>query len=658
MREAPTPDTVIEEISARSGLHPSQVREQLAGAGIVLTQPLPAHRQLMVRRLRVSGVKTGDRAFHVDLPFGHGVFAIVHPENGAGKTSLLEFIVYALRGAPRDLPVEVGGWLRTLRVDLLVSGRPIRIAIDQDEGHRPIASLFEARSEDHLQVAADTELSLIGHAEGSARIEELIGSFMLRTLDLDRLPLWRGTGGTDGQGAAQVHGWKACFGACYLNPGGDKLLLGDTPDAPALSAQLLEVFIDVPYTTQLARVKTASKQNSKVVRQSQVRLRNDAEARASEQDEIRHHLAAARREIEELSSAAVPALQELLVKVDQADAYLRQLRHERTLADEAYRDARADRLRLEQQHLDATESWQARRVLGLLDPTCCPRCEAPIDSGRRTQERNRAHCAVCTRPLPEVNESEIEEALMALEEQLESARQAEEDAEQLLSSRSEQVDQAFAAYEHAAEQVQQFARVSQQYQRLRELELRAARLEGRLAAYTSLPETVESAQQASTIVLEATEQVLTSIVKDATSEVFPLLDAEIIDLAQRFGVQNLDSVRLDRAGRVNAVSDGKNKPFSKFSRGDRLRMRIATVVALLRVGNKLGARAHPGLVLVDALASEEVTARPGRTLVGELQAIAEEIPELQVILTTAQPHLVYSVLPSPQLITSDDRHLF
>lgn len=98
--------------------------------------------------------------------------------------------------------------------------------------------------------------------------------------------------------------------------------------------------------------------------------------------------------------------------------------------------------------------------------------------------------------------------------------------------------------------------------------------------------------------------------------------------------------------------------FKKLSRGDRLRMRIATVIALLRTGADRGVPAHPGLLLIDSIAAEEVTKVPARTLIAELQAIAQEIPDLQIFFTTADPALVDNLLPDDRVITSDGEHLF
>ncbi|MEU0744760.1 ATP-binding protein [Streptomyces sp. NPDC006134] len=127
----PTADDILTQAAARLDVAKHQVERALAEANIALTTPAPADRRLRILRLRVDGIKHDGEPFTIDRPFEPGIWAIVRPENSAGKTSLLEFLVWALRGAPRDLPPGVQSWVRTLRLDPVVAGKPTRIALEQ-----------------------------------------------------------------------------------------------------------------------------------------------------------------------------------------------------------------------------------------------------------------------------------------------------------------------------------------------------------------------------------------------------------------------------------------------------------------------------------------------------------------------------------------------
>ncbi|NED07618.1 hypothetical protein G3I55_38980 [Streptomyces sp. SID6648] len=652
---APSASEILGEVAEKLGLTPVQVERTLAEANITLKSPTAADRRLRIVRLRASGTKHSGDDFTVERPFTPGVWAIVHPDNSAGKTSLLEFLVFPLRGGPRDLPPDVRSWLRHLSVDIAVAGRAIRIVLDVDDQPHPQlrGRILAGESVDQLLAADDEGLRLLATASGNDEVSRCIGEFFLDALRMEHTNLWQVTGGADGKGAPQVHGWASYFGACYLNPGGDELLLGDV--AGGLPGRLMELFVDIPYSTALTQLSVAGKREKKTITQGQRRAEGDAEARRTEREAWQSELADVTGQIEAWRRAAAQDISPLLRAADQAATELRGVRALLEEAEQTLTEVSAARMRAEQGLLDARETWQARRVLGRLDPVCCPRCEEPLGSGRRSEEREQANCAVCTRPLPEVAPETAEALLAELEQTLERAQDAEREATDRRLRAAEAVQSALADHREAAAGLEQGLATSQAHDRLRDLEIRAAELRGRLEATGSTPPAPPV--PVSVQVLAATEEAVRAAVDAAAKQLFPAMNEAIVELATRFGVQNLDSVKLDRAGKVNAVKAGVKTPFKRLSRGDRLRMRIATVIALLRVSADRGVATHPGLLLIDSVAAEEVTEVPARTLIAELQAIAAELPELQVVLTTAQPELV-DALPKDHLITSNDEHLF
>lgn len=74
-------------------------------------------------------------------------------------------------------------------------------------------------------------------------------------------------------------------------------------------------------------------------------------------------------------------------------------------------------------------------------------------------------------------------------------------------------------------------------------------------------------------------------------------------------------------------------------------MKIAIVIALLRVGTAAGVERHPGLLVLDSPASEEMNPADVRQLLQELQLIAEETG-LQVITSSANGDLLVDALPA------------
>ncbi|WP_415940101.1 hypothetical protein [Streptomyces sp. 039-1] len=654
-----TAGEILDNAAAQLVLSKQQVERILAEANITLTTPAPADRRMRILRLRVDGVKYDGEPFAIDRPFEPGIWAIVHPSNSAGKTSVLEFLVWPLRGAPRDLPPGVQSWVRTLRLDLVAAGKPIRITLEQVPGLIPpihVDILTADTTEALLAAENDDPLRLIAKGSGADDVERVIGSFFLDALRMERTNLWTAKGGADGEGAPQVHGWLAYFGACYLNAGGDELLLGDV-SAPGLPAKLLELFVDIPYSTAHAQLSVAVKGKAKTTKQAQRRAEGDVNARSAERAEWQAQLDTLQRHIQDLSTAPEADVTPLLQQADQAAEELRHLRMGLNDAAQSLADATAARISAEQTQLDAQETWQARRVLGRLNPTCCPRCEEPVSAERRAAERDKAACAVCTRPLPEVAEDVAEAVIEQLAADIATAQEAETAAATLHATVKASADAALTAHQQATEAVRSALATSPTQLRLRELELKAADLKGRLAA-TGTPPPSAPETPGTPDVLGTVHQLVEATVKASADYLFPTMDTEIVNLSDQFGVQHLNSVALKRNGNVNPVKEGVKHPFKKLSRGDRLRMRVATVIALLRAGAARHIDSHPGLLLIDSIAAEEMTADAARRLIGELQTLTQELPELQVVFTTAQPDLVEGLLPEDHIITREGNHLF
>jgi hypothetical protein len=89
---------------------------------------------------------------------------------------------------------------------------------------------------------------------------------------------------------------------------------------------------------------------------------------------------------------------------------------------------------------------------------------------------------------------------------------------------------------------------------------------------------------------------------------------------------------------------GEDTSFSKVTAGERLRLRIATAIALLRVGKERGLGRHPGLLIIDSPGAEEVSEIDLAALLGELQKITNETQGLQILVASANPAAIVGQL--------------
>ena len=658
----PSSGEVLERVAVKCALPVETVETALSEVGITLPSPVPPPRQIAVQRLRVVGTKSDGTDFSIDQRLTAGVWAIMYPDNFVGKTSILEFIVWALRGSPRQLASNIKRWVRRITVDAVVTGQAVRLVLDHDASQDPSrlsCRILSARSADELADAQDADLRPLAEAGEAKQVEDLISTFMMEALGLSYTRIWNPAGGLDGRGAAQLHGWPVYFGACYLNPGGSKMLLGDYPSLSWLPGKLLELFIGMPYASVLAQLSTVSKRFVKQANQAAHRVEQDRTARRTEHERWQRELADVREELQKVHQNADPLAAEAIAMVDATLDTLRTTRQAYTDAEDAYQHAERACLLAQQEVMDARETWQARRVLGLLSPNCCPRCEEPIDGDRHVTEQQEASCAVCTRPLPEVNAELAEAHITELEHEL----AGQEDMRRQMSDRLVMLkdELAQAQTDHDAARARfDGIRAASAYQALRDLELRAARLEGQLQVTEPADGASEPKSDTTATVISATRKVLEKVVTDAGNHLFPSLNQQIVALARDFGVRGLDSVDFKRNGNLNATKDGAKTPFDDegFPPGERLRIRIAVVIAMLRVSMQRGVPAHPGLLLIDAVGSEEVVTPDATRLVAELEKLSQQVDGLQIIVTTAKPEYVEGVVPPERLITSSGPFMF
>ncbi|SCF66272.1 hypothetical protein [Streptomyces sp. Ncost-T10-10d] len=644
-------------IAALAETTEDEVRSVFATYGLPLVSTPARPRALRLRRLRVAGLRTGAVApgkFDSTIRFNDGVTALV-ASNLRGKTSVLELVTWCLRGAPRELQTGVRRWLSHLDLDVVVAGQPLGFRLDLENGEIASALVLAGPDVDRL---AGTRLSVpedgivpLLRASHSASFTEQVQALMMDRLDLQ--PLVNSVKGT----STQTHGWPAYYGALYLPAGGDKVLLGDQSIA-GLPGRLLQVFLDLPATAALARVKTAQDLRATEERSKWAAADTFAQSVREQREQAQTKLGEARTRLNALSAAGDGPRASLAELAARSVALANGVADEQERWEElmaAHRQARTVRQRDAKILNDVSESAVARRLFHGLNPTACPRCDKDIEDERRQRERSVHACAVCDRPVEASNDEAAEDVITEAKERLvasidaeKAARDALERAEAALAKRTEELSSAQGQL-RAAESAARLPALVQAREDV-------LRWEGALSV---LPKAAPASvrQESSTVkILKCGAKVLEEDSRSSGSTLFAALNQEITELGHRFGIVSLEAVEIDRAGRLKVIKDGTSQDwFSKQSAGERLRLRIAVVIALLRVGAAHSVSTHPGLVLIDSPKAEEVQDLDALTLLKELAAVAEE-NELQIVVTTADPVLAHEVLPERSIIEAKDGH--
>jgi hypothetical protein len=318
-------------------------------------------------------------------------------------------------------------------------------------------------------------------------------------------------------------------------------------------------------------------------------------------------------------------------------------------ASTAHLQAMAGRQIDEQALNNAHETAVATRLFHGLDPASCPRCETPVDSDRRAQEAAEHRCAVCAAPLTEDDNDAAADLIAEREQTLAASRAAEDDARRALEATEDEMSRLTRDLEAADTDLRE-AHAAREVGERATLETAIARAEGALAVLEIRDDQPPESDQ-TLVVLDALDGELDERLQTTARGLLDTLGQDIAELARRFGIQSVTAVTLNRAAAMRIQKGGVAAgSFSSQSPGERLRLRIATVIALLRVGARLGIATHPGLLMIDSLRAEEVQDVDAHALLDALVDIARDTPGLQVLTTSADATLPTGRLPDEAVL--------
>jgi hypothetical protein len=727
----------IERISSGTDVPVSEVRSILDRYNIAPARALPPRRRLLLKAVHFAGIKDlavdGRRDVRQLVPFsfthkfGPGLTAFgTRNQNEAGKTSLLEVIIWGLRGRC-NLQRDVRRWIyqASLEIELagdnifigwtITNGRPRgRVLLLSDKRHEwaeiedQARAYFREKVDRHLSdleqqgegagtalavesseggpmshvlsaLGKDGAVELAGFV-GDAEFEAVMGAVMLERLGFQRLPQWQRA-----PAAAQVeptdgtlseHGWAAWSQALVITNPAIKIPLGEEQ---YVAARLLQVYLGTAWAAPAA---VAAARKSQLESRLGVLRRRVASVEAERETSLQR----LRAEIEELSARlavmpevdAVAEADRLLAEIDRAAKEYAQAQQTYVTAAATYG---ATAKLLEAAEADEYALGQAavtRRFWHSLKPSCCPRCDTAVEEDRWRQELE-GHCSLCgsdvaladgdtdTAGQPEPLSSEeanrmVREGVVNINiDELDDLSAVRLQVAQLRSRASAEdraMDDAQAARDasrarlEAAREGGQAARSGPARAR-REVELALARAQGQLneraRSGADDPDAANLREaQAAVSVVTAAERVARDRRDSDQAQMLDDVSDVVSELGRRLGVAQMEGATLRGNLNMPVIKGGQRHNFGSLTEGEVLRLKIALVIALLRVGTSAGVGRHPGLLLIDSLGREEVNPDDLATMLQELQQIALDA-QLQIVATSAYGDILERVLPQTSL---------
>lgn len=633
-----------------------RIEKVLSEAGVSDTASRGVPSRLRIRHLKVTGTRTfkvGDKPdaptvaepISLDWSPQDGVNGVGSERNFRGKSSVIHFSMWALTGRSH-LQDDVAEWVDHVSAEIHVDLNVLHVEFDVKDG---VPSGTVAQQ-------AVASRAVLGSFNGNDEFEAVMGSVMLSRLRLEVIPVFA-------DGVETAHMWPTY--ASSLTVSAHKLdpIIGNEN---TVKTRMLQMFVGTSWAATDAQVTTAlnalnfertqrdaARGASASVSATQLTLAEDrlarVKARLAEFDPSEPNVDAVYASAAAAAEAGRTA-HDLAMQLMTADAG----------AERAHRELRVE---LQRQHA-AAENAVAQVLFNGMMPTACPRCLSAVTAERYVAEVDDHHCSVCSSDLltltsaheqPEAlvgedgedgdEEEDVSVALAAvvaeaeghvaaLSAQLEVAQAAQSDAEARMRQAQSRMEQARARTAAENEVIAAQAVLNT----LREL--------GGAGSPSPPPNGVDVELQ----VLQAASGLVKTWVKEDQDPLLLEVSKVIVTLARAFGFPQLEKVDLKGNGNMRVTKGGGVETgYSGLTPGEKLRIKLATAIALIQIGHSDGVGRHPGLLFVDSPAAEEVPEEDLRIMLEALVSVAEET-EMQIVVATRHAAVLDSVLAPDHLL--------
>ena len=625
----------FDEIAAKSRVNRTEVAKILAAHGVEEDSTLPRKRSLTLKRVLFRGTKHDE-----ERPFeflwdglGNGIWGLLTDANSKGKSSILGLVRGALRGElpGSRLKPDVWGWLSEFELDFLIDEHVHRINLT-----KPAGVIEAAAAVATLSRFDDGRELVIKRGIPDDAFGKAVDSLFMDELGFSRVRAYRAK-----EGEAAEHGWPSMCASLFITGPGNTLF-GDTAQ-DAVHLRLIQLFIGLPWVTTYTCASTSLKAVS-------ARL---AKETAGKTDRVAGRIDVLRKQIRELEVQlkTEPDRTKLRAELPRLDKELVERRREAEAAAALFierkaqhDDAKIARSEARRKLLQAKDDADARLVFKRLRPTCCPACAREFEKGRFAAT-DTTTCGLCGKEEDDVGSTE--ELIAELDAEAAETLAAQKAAEKAAGAAKDAAEAAAAAVTDITQRIEEVHAELQKGSAADGIRLDIAKLDARieeleLASGPSID--IEPIRQ-EVAVLSAAENVTKSLFEDLQTEILKEVSTALMKFSEAFGVKNLQSMTLNGAGHLKIEQGGQTTSFTKLNPGESLRVRIAAALAVLEVAELRGHGRHPGLIVLDSPAAQEMSHQDFAAVVESVVAAADEFPDVQIVVGAVNRQELLSHVP-------------
>lgn len=627
------------------------VREVVAGLDLAPEERSHPTPPLRVHRLRFQGEKTLNDGTQspvaYDQRFLPGVNVLLVQDNSVGKSSVFKTIKFALTGDDTDYDSDVRSWIVAVWLHFSIGDAPHTIHLLRADDR--VAGYIAAGHVDASLVSLDTtDVVTIARMSGGQAVRDELHRFFLDRFGLDQLG-W--TDSTKGTAEERRITWRTFFQALTIPDSSEQYLL--VSDKNAIGNQeglLLSVLLGLHLAQPINELLIESQKAKSATKVSEEE-RQRAEAEVAELEDQRRRLEAELRSITQAQEARRGAL------VANPDA--------RRLQELNFRQGvlLADRLRLQRQRDDLTTQAQRERARARslretaelqlhftgLAVAVCPNCDTDVDDDAVERERHHHHCRLCGKEAHAAS-PEDSAALTAEATELDARADATAAIRDDLSAQLRLLEQEIATLDAETQSAQAVLQhgpdyalpTAQEQTRRDELLQEMGALRARIGIASATAAQSKAGGGEAEIRAEVQQRVRKALQEHAeqlNASVLERLNVLTQEMVTRIGAESVSDVTCSPVGTLSLQKNGVPVRFSRVNNpGERLRIKLAFFLAMMRLGRVKGAGRHPGFLMIDQPGSDEIVDADFEALADVLREIDQQLAnEVQIICFTARP---------------------
>ncbi|MBW9105817.1 hypothetical protein [Paraburkholderia phenoliruptrix] len=546
--------------------------------------------------------------------------------NQIGKSSIIEVMIWALRGKTRQVRPEVRSWIDAVELDFSIGVDSYRVHfVDKDD--IPVGRLLRV---------APGPTQVVATFASEDQFEQVMDALMMRRFTLQAIPYVN----RRAEVAEQVHhNWTLYAGSMFIE-GSHAAILGDVAIG-GLWWRMLTLFIGMPYSGPYMVLKSAKAL-------ADLRYQQGRKGEAGD-DSRQSEISALRERIEELeaqisaSSATMPragdtrevfsAYTQKAIACSILEQEYEELRHQLTIADTHLNESRSALRRL-------NEGSSAQRFFSGLNPVCCPRCAQPFSSKRLDLEQAGGNCAVCDRNTSDDDAEALAAAIADAQEQIDAAAQAKLELAVRDAQMQAGIRTAKAELNQLADDFKVIENMADDLEALQNWRLELERTRGAYEQLLKFGPTDDRPVPDADLdelrrILNIAERIAEKRARDGGEALLGQFESKLVEVATRIGFRGLERVEI-RGNGIKLRVSGVDSNFSDQTPGQRLRLRIALVIAMMKLARISGKGNHPGLLLIDSPGAEELSPADLTAMMTEISALCDETSNLQIFVSSAR----------------------